>query len=93
MFTETWLTKLTPDTNAILDGFHLLQADRTRESGKGKGGGLAVFVNDRWCNPELLAVSMRPHYLPREFTHVIAIAAYIPPLQKLKRHVTSSALL
>ncbi|KAJ4938265.1 hypothetical protein JOQ06_002890 [Pogonophryne albipinna] len=22
---------------------------------------------------------MRPHYLPREFTHVIVIAAYIPP--------------
>ena len=68
----SWLTELTPDTNATLDGFHLLRADRTRESGKSKGGGLAVFVNDRWCNPghttikeqicnrdiELLAVSM-----------------------------------
>ena len=55
-----------------------------------------MFVNDRWCNPghttikeqicnrdiELLAVSMRPHYLPREFTHVIAIAVYIPPSKK-----------
>lgn len=82
LFTETWLTELT-----------LLRADRTKESGKRKGGGLAVFVNDRWCNPghitvkeklcskdiELLAVSMRPYYLPREFLHVIAIAAYVPP--------------
>ena len=51
VFTETWLTELTPDTNATLDGFHLLRADRTRESGKRKGGGLAMFVNDRWCNP------------------------------------------
>ena len=93
MFTETWLTALTPDTAVELDGFKLLRADRTRESGKRKGGGLAVFVNDRWCSSghitikeqlcckdiELLAVSMRPYYLPREFSHVIAIAAYIPP--------------
>ncbi|XP_029922299.1 NLR family CARD domain-containing protein 3-like [Myripristis murdjan] len=50
MFTETWLTELTPDTAADLDGFKLVRADRTRESGKRKGGGLAVFVNDRWCN-------------------------------------------
>ncbi|XP_029924039.1 uncharacterized protein LOC115371064 [Myripristis murdjan] len=93
MLTETWLTELTPDTAADLDGFKLVRADRTRESGKRKGGGLAVFVNDRWCNSghitikeqlccrdiELLAVGMRPYYLPREFSHVIAIAAYIPP--------------
>ena len=50
-----------------------------------KGGGLAVFVNDRWCNSghitvkdpvcskdiELLAISMRPYYLLREFTQVM----------------------
>ena len=35
VLTETWLTELTPDTD---------------ESGKRKGGGLAVSVNDRWCN-------------------------------------------
>lgn len=71
----TWLTTLTPDTAAQLDGFTLLQADRSKMSGKKKGEGLAVFVNNRWCNPEhitvkvqhcskdfeLLAVSMRPH--------------------------------
>ncbi|TWW65035.1 hypothetical protein D4764_22G0006820 [Takifugu flavidus] len=51
LFTETWLTALTPDTAAQLEGFTLLRADRSRESGKRKGGGLAVFVNDRWCNP------------------------------------------
>ncbi|KAI3359051.1 hypothetical protein L3Q82_015420, partial [Scortum barcoo] len=28
---------------------------------------------------ELLAVSIRPYYLPREFPHVIAITTYIPP--------------
>ncbi|KAI3372637.1 hypothetical protein L3Q82_023110, partial [Scortum barcoo] len=28
---------------------------------------------------ELLAVSIRPYYLPREFSHVITITTYIPP--------------
>ncbi|KAI3355093.1 hypothetical protein L3Q82_017866 [Scortum barcoo] len=94
LFTETWLTALTPDTAAELDGFTLLRADRSKESGKRKGGGLAVLVNDRWCNPghitvkeqhcckdiELLAVSMRPYYLPREFTHALRmVVVYIPP--------------
>ncbi|TWW68206.1 hypothetical protein D4764_19G0000040 [Takifugu flavidus] len=87
------LTALIPDTAAQLEGFTLLRADRSRESGKRKGGGLAVFVNDRWCNSghitikeqhcckdiELLAISMRPHYLPREFTHALAVVVYIPP--------------
>lgn len=45
--TETWLTALTPDTDAYLDGFQMWQADRMAESGRRKGGGLAVFVHDR----------------------------------------------
>jgi len=50
-------------------------------------------VDEKWCNSghitvkeqsctadiELLAVSMRPNYLPREFSHVIVVAAYVPP--------------
>ncbi|TWW66494.1 hypothetical protein D4764_20G0005260 [Takifugu flavidus] len=32
LFTETWLTALTPDTAAQLEGFTLLRADRSRES-------------------------------------------------------------
>ncbi|KAI3363082.1 hypothetical protein L3Q82_011534 [Scortum barcoo] len=52
-----------------------------------------MYVNNRWCNPghisvktvsccpdlELLAVSLRPYYLPREFSHVISVCVYIPP--------------
>ncbi|XP_065808278.1 deoxynucleoside triphosphate triphosphohydrolase SAMHD1 homolog isoform X1 [Labrus bergylta] len=94
-FTETWLNELTPDTLVTLDGFQLVRADRSaRESGKKKGGGIAMYVNERWCNSghitvkeqrctkdvELLAVSIRPYYLPREFSHVIAVTVYIPPL-------------
>ncbi|KAI3352795.1 hypothetical protein L3Q82_019369, partial [Scortum barcoo] len=65
----------------------------TKVSGKSKGGGLIMYVNNRWCNPghisvktvsccpdlELLAVSLRPYYLPREFSHVITVCVYIPP--------------
>lgn len=93
-FTESWLNELTPDSHVSLDGFQIVRADRkAKESGKKKGGGIAMFVNNRWCNPghirvkeqlcnkdiELLAVSMRPYYLPREFSQVIAITTYIPP--------------
>ena len=107
VLTETWLTELTPDTDANLNGFQLLRADRTAESGKRKGGGLAVFVNDRWCNSghitvkeqvcskdiKLLALSTRPHYLPRKFTQVIVCAVYIPPLLMLMQFVMSSTQL
>ncbi|KAI4888527.1 hypothetical protein NFI96_008530 [Prochilodus magdalenae] len=69
-----------------------VRADRDcTESGKRKGGGLAVLVNNRWCSPghitvkericcpdiELLAVGLRPYYL--EFSHVVVVAVYIPP--------------
>lgn len=68
-----------------------MRADRSKSSGKWKGGGLVVFINSRWCQPghvtvkeqicnqdiELLVVSLRPYYLPREFSHVFAV--YIPP--------------
>ncbi len=93
-FTETWLKERTPDSVVVLDRFHLVRADRCSvETGKSKGGGLALFVNERWCCPgqitvkeklfnkdiELLAVGMRPYYLPREFSYVISILVYIPP--------------
>lgn len=90
-FTEMWLNELTSDSLVTLDGFQLVRADRrATERGKRKGGGVAMFLNDRWCNPrhiiikeqcctgdiELLAVSIRPYYLPWEFSHVITITVY-----------------
>ena len=81
-----------PDHNVSTEGFQTVWADRDcTMSGKHKGGGLSVYVNNRWCNPghinvkdricspdiELLAVGLRPYYLPREFSHAIAVAVYI----------------
>ena len=67
--------RLFPDSLVTLDGLQIIQADRrSEECGKRKGGGIAVFVNERWCNPghislkeqcctrdiELLAVCIQP---------------------------------
>ncbi|KAK1790078.1 hypothetical protein P4O66_002383 [Electrophorus voltai] len=66
---------------------------KTADSGKSRGGGVCVMVNNSWCNNanvvtlarscspnlELLALKFRPFYLPREFTSVIINTMYIPP--------------
>ncbi len=92
--TETWLTPSVPD-NAVTpsDNFSVLRMDRTAEAGKSKGGGVCFMTNKKWCDPrnisslsrscsphlEHLSIICRPFYLPREFSAVIATAAYIPP--------------
>ena len=69
----------------------MYRQDRTTASGKTRGGGLCIFVNNSWftiskevssyCSPEVeyLMISCRPHYLPREFSSVFFKAVYIPP--------------
>ena len=93
-FTESWLISDIPDNNVSIDGFQTVRADRDcKDSGKSKGGGLVVLINNKWCNSghitvkdricspdiELLAVGLRPYYLPRELSHVVVVAVYIPP--------------
>lgn len=93
-FTETWLNPAVPD-HAIqpAEFFSVHRMDRTRDSGKSRGGGVGLMVNSNWCNSasvvpltrsctpnlELLSIMCRPFYLPREFTSVIISAVYIPP--------------
>ena len=93
-FTETWMKSSDADSCMDLPGFTAVRADRdATATGKSKGGGLVLFVNDRWCNPghitvkdkiccqdiELLVVGLRPYYVPREYTHIVAIVVYIHP--------------
>ena len=71
-FCETWLDSTRPDDDSILDGFTVYRSDRTKESGKTRGGGLCIYINNRWCskakihttlcspNLELLTLSVRP---------------------------------
>ena len=81
--TETWLQEKDPDSVYNLNGFTLFRGDRSsEESGKSQGGGVCVYVNNRWskdmkiyghycdCNIEYLSLSIRPYYLPREFTKI-----------------------
>ena len=91
VFTETWLRKDIPDSLVELEGFSCVRADRTDSSMKSRGGGICVYVSNIWCqqytiretlccpNLELLCLSMRPFYLPREFGNIILCATYIPP--------------
>lgn len=93
-FTETWLNERTPEAHVTLDGFTLHRMDRDlSRTAKKQGGGVCAYVNERWCHPdhvtvkerlsdvniELLVVSCRPYYLPREISHVVLIVVYIPP--------------
>ena len=68
-----------------------IRFDRDKEkTEKGVGGGLMMFVNKGWATNytvretistkdfELLSVSFRPHYLPREFGQLTVILVYIP---------------
>lgn len=88
--TETWLQDQDADSTVNVDGFKLIRSDR-RDVDKERGGGVAVYVNERWCSQvivkeshcvkdiEYLVVSCRPFYLPREFCKVDLFIVYIPP--------------
>uniref|UniRef100_A0A8C7YZR7 Reverse transcriptase domain-containing protein n=1 Tax=Oryzias sinensis TaxID=183150 RepID=A0A8C7YZR7_9TELE len=91
IFTETWLHSSIPDAAIELAGHTAHRYDRSGDSGKSKGGGLCIYVNNNWCtnsrtvashcSPDVEYVTVRcsPFYLPREFTVVMATAVYIPP--------------
>ena len=98
-FTESWLTDSVTTAYIEMDGFTVIRQDRDPvNSGKKSGGGVCLYVNKQWCHPghisekqrvcdqniELLAVSCRPYYLPREFSNVIVILVYIPPSANAK---------
>lgn len=91
---ETWLNPLITDDAVQLAGHTIHCLDRSKDSGKSKGGALCVYVhcvhNDCCVNSriihthcsldlEALSVVCRPFYLPRELTAVIITAVYIPP--------------
>ncbi|KAG1655027.1 hypothetical protein GQR58_024747 [Nymphon striatum] len=91
-FTETWLKEIHQDDHVNIDGFKILRGDRTEESGRKGGGGVCLYINESYCHPnnsvikshscspniEILTVSIRPYYLPREFSHIVMMTIYIP---------------
>ena len=91
VFTETWFVKDLADSFVQVEGFSHIRSDREDSSEKRRGGGLCVYVKDSWCrnfavrdnicNPdlELLCVTLRPYYLPREFSNIFLCVVYVPP--------------
>ena len=60
-FTETWLHSHIPDDSLAGPGFSTVRADRdVINSGKKTGGGIALYVSERWCNPR--HVHMKEHF-------------------------------
>ena len=92
-FTESWLTEQDLDNGLSVDGFGIpFRTDRNAEiTGKSRGGGVCLYVNKRYCTSvtvrenictpdmELLSVSLRPFYLPREFPQIFITVVYIHP--------------
>ena len=91
LITETWLHSSIPDTAIEITGRTAHRYDRNSDSGKNRGGGLCIYVNNDWCtsvttidshcSPDLeyLTIKCRPKYLPREFTVVMVTVVYIAP--------------
>ncbi|XP_071852105.1 uncharacterized protein [Apostichopus japonicus] len=92
-FTETWLNETVTDDCVNKNGFKLVRGDRDLNlADKQKGGGVCLYVNEQWChtnnvttkqylcstNVEDLVAGLRPYYLPRECSHVIHLATYVP---------------
>ena len=90
--TETWLNSKDLDVMYNIDGFSLIRSDRDAvTSNKSCGGGIAFYIKKLWCTNyyihsklctphiELLALGLRPFYLPREFPQLFYMLVYIPP--------------
>ncbi len=59
-FTESWLNNNIPETHTAVDGFMSIRLDRDQEkTGKKTGGGVCVYVNDKWCHPGHITVEER----------------------------------
>ena len=90
-FTETWLTDKEEHENINIEGFECIRHDRdVNLTEKERGGGICIFMNKRWAENwtirdkisapsyEILTVSFRPFYLPREFGEITIILTYVP---------------
>lgn len=95
IITETWLNQNISDAAIELAGCSVYRVDWTKDSGRSRGGGLCIYVNNKWCTAadmvdkhccpdlEFLTVRCRPFFLPREFMAITIMAVYIPPQAKL----------
>ena len=82
-FMESWLNDDT--VNIQVAGYTLYRQDRTAASGKTRGGGLCIFVNNNWCTiSKEVSSYCGLHLIMRysiylELISVFFVAVYIPP--------------
>ncbi|RWR98605.1 hypothetical protein B4U79_19250, partial [Dinothrombium tinctorium] len=77
--TETWLNSNV--SNNVLENIFfnhfIYRSDR-----EGRGGGLLLLINKKWCDKnqkaEIIQLSMRPFYLPRGINKCIISLVYVP---------------
>lgn len=74
----------------------MFRADRTADSGKGKGGGVCIYMSNTLCaytdtveqfcstDLEFIMLKCRLFNIPREFTVDFLTAVYIPPQANAK---------
>ncbi len=55
VLTESWLHEGIPDSLLELDGYTLVRADRSSDSGKNSRGGVCMNICDRWCSILIIA--------------------------------------
>ena len=92
LFTETWANQDVPDASFELAGYTTHRQDRNAdETGKGRGGGLLIYLNNDWttdsnvisshCSQDLeyLTVKCRPFHLAREHCAALITIVYIAP--------------
>ncbi len=97
IISESWLHSGIPDAAMELTGRILHCHDRNQDSQKQRGGGLCIYISEKWatntktidshCSPDLeyLTVKCRPFFLHREFSSAVLITAvYIAPDAKAK---------
>jgi hypothetical protein len=58
-FSETWLKDSICDAEVALEGFTIVRADRGENSGKHGGGGVCLYINNRWCSDSSITVHER----------------------------------
>ena len=94
-FSETWFCEDISDESVYIDGFGApFRCDRNLTiCGKNGGGGVCIYVNEQYCHRanvtvkktlctpdlELITLSLRPKYLPREFGQVFVTVIYSHP--------------
>ena len=105
--TETWFDNKISDESVYLDGFGVpYRCDRNPIiTQKESGGGACIYVNNRYCSEanvtvrkrlctpdvELISLSLRPKYLPREFGQIFVTTVYAHPRANQRRAATEIA--